>query len=190
MIDPLALATRAGIPDDIAYLRARHPQDGWPQHVNFGQLCDFWLHVHRGLRAEGATVDRTIADFREGRIDARAFPQRFVPVLNQFLQHLDSHHRIEDSVYFPKFRLLDPRMERGFDLLESDHAAIHVALEDTVGSARGLLAALARPGADARSADDHASAATTLTRLLLRHLADEEDLVIPAMLEHGERRLA
>lgn len=185
MSEAFALGTRNGISDDIAYLRARYPQGAWATHVNFGQLCDFWLHVHRSLRSEGAAVEAIIADFREGRLDAGAFPQRFVPVLNQFLGHLDGHHRIEDAVYFPKFRALDPRMERGFDLLEADHHAIHDALDTTVTSARGLLASLT----DARAADVHAAAAATLTRLLLRHLADEEDLVIPAMLEHGERRV-
>ena len=112
-----------------------------------------------------------------------------VAQLNQFLGHLDGHHRIEDAVYFPRFRALDPRMERGFDLLEADHHAIHDALETTVASARGLLASLTGPNRDARVADTHADHAAMLTRLLLRHLADEEDLVIPAMLEHGERRV-
>ncbi|MDJ0278636.1 hemerythrin domain-containing protein [Sphingomonas sp. 2R-10] len=185
MSDPFALDTRDGIPDDIAYLRARHHQGDWAAHANFGQLCDFWLHVHRSLRSEGAAMEAIIADLREGRLDPQRFPQRFVPALNQFLGHLDGHHRIEDGVYFPRFRALDPRMARGFDLLEADHHAIHDALEATVGSARGLLASLT----DARAAETHAAAAATLTRLLLRHLADEEDLVIPAMLEHGERRV-
>ena len=189
MNDAHALDARAGISDDIAYLRAAYPKGDWANHVNFGELCNFWLHVHQSLRTEGAAVERIIADFREGRLDARAFPHRFVPALNQFLGHLDGHHRIEDAVYFPKFRALDPRMQRGFDLLEADHHAIHAALETTVTSARGLLASLDRPDRTAREADDHAGHAATLTRLLLRHLADEEDLVIPAMLEHGERRV-
>lgn len=184
-----ALASRDGITDDIAYLRAAYPKGDWANHVNFGELCNFWLHVHQSLRTEGAAVERIIADFRDGRIDAQAFPHRFVPALNQFLGHLDGHHRIEDAVYFPKFRALDPRMERGFDLLEADHHAIHAALEITVGSARGLLASMPQSDRDARAADDHAAHAATLTQLLLRHLADEEDLVIPAMLEHGERRV-
>ncbi len=189
MSDAHALATRDGITDDIAYLRAAYPRGDWARHVNFGQLCDFWLHVHQSLRTEGAAVERIIADFREGRLDAQTFPHRFVPALNQFLGHLDGHHRIEDAVYFPKFLALDPRMQRGFDLLEADHHAIHDALETTVGSARGLLASLSEPNRDARMADTHAEHAALLTRLLLRHLADEEDLVIPAMLEHGERRV-
>mgnify|MGYP000181423240 CR=1 FL=1 len=36
----------------------------------------------------------------------------------------------------------------------------------------------------------YAAASDRLLDLLIRHLADEEDLVIPAMLEHGERSLA
>ena len=189
MTDLPALAARDGITDDIAYLRAAYPKGDWARHVNFGQLCDFWLHVHQSLRTEGAAVERIIADFREGRLDAHAFPHRFVPALNQFLGHLDGHHRIEDSIYVPKFRALDPRMARGFDLLEADHPAIHDVVETRVGCARGVLDCLWQPNRDAHAADTHADHAATLTRLLLRHLADEEDLVIPAMLEHGERRV-
>lgn len=189
MSDPLSLGSRDGISDEIAYLRSAYPKGDWAKHVNFGQLCDFWLNVHQSLRTEGAAVERIIADLRDGSIDAQAFPHRFVPALNQFLGHLDGHHRIEDAAYFPKFRALDSRMERGFDLLEADHHAIHDALETTVNSARGLLASLSHPNRDIRAADTHADHAAMLTRLLLRHLADEEELVIPAMLEHGERRV-
>jgi hypothetical protein len=186
----LSLATRSGLPDDIAYLRDRFPKGAWLGHANFGQLADFWLHVHATLRGEGAQVIAAIEDFREGRVDANGFQRAFVPRLNGFLQHLDGHHRIEDAVYFPKFRTLDTRMAKGFDLLEADHAAIHAALVTTVDSARGLLTALASPDGGPRAADAHAVAAQTLTALLLRHLADEEDLVIPAMLEHGERSVS
>lgn len=79
-------------------------------------------------------------------------------------------------------------MAAGFDLLESDHVIIHDALTASIDTARALLAAL--PGDDAtrqRATDDHADAADRLHLLLDRHLADEEELVIPAMLEHGER---
>lgn len=191
MTDPTALmlGARRGLPDEIALLRAAFPKDAWRGHANFGQLADFWLHVHASLRHEGAEVLRIVDAFRDRRIDAPRFQQGFVAGLNAFLQHLDQHHRIEDHAYFPKFRQLDPRLVAGFDLLEADHALIHDGLVTTVDRARALLQAL--PGGDAaRAVDGYAGQMRGFVDLLLAHLADEEDLVIPAILHHGERALA
>ena len=185
---PLALATRGGLPEEIAYLRATYPAPDWRTHRNFGELSAFWLQVHASLRDHGAGLQRTTLAFREGRLDVAGFQRFFVPHLNQFLQHLNAHHQIEDSAYFPKFRALDRRMEIGFDLLENDHHVIHDALLASADRARGLLAAMPRDDDTRRRAADHyADGADALLALLLRHLADEEDLVIPAMLDHGER---
>lgn len=182
------LAARTGIPDDLAYLRASYPKPDWRQHANFGELSAFWLHVHDSLRAHGAELGRLTTAFREGRLDPASFQRAFVPRLNQFLQHLNGHHQIEDHAYFPKFRTLDARMVAGFDLLEADHHLIHEALLASAHSAQALLTALPR-GADASrpAADSYAGDADRLLALLVRHLADEEDLVLPAMLHHGER---
>ncbi len=183
------LATRRAIGDDLAYLRAAYPQPGWRTHANFGQLADFWLHVHASLRGEAAALDATTKALLGGRLDPVSFQRRFVPELNRFLQHLDAHHSIEDHAYFPKFRALDPRMAKGFDVLDADHHAIHAALVANADAARTLLAALGGSGAADRAAAAYATRTDTLLALLNRHLADEEDLVIPAMLEHGERSL-
>jgi Hemerythrin HHE cation binding domain len=184
----LQLPDRAGLPADIAFLRDTHPQPTWRTHRNFGELTAFWLQVHDSLREQGGALQQVVAAFQENPSDAPAFQQLFVPRLNHFLQHLGGHHQIEDAAYFPKFRALDPRMVAGFDLLENDHEIIHAALLASVDSARALLAALpANLDARRRAADLHADAAGRLHTLLLRHLSDEEELVIPAMLEHGER---
>lgn len=183
----LALGTRAGLPDAIAYLRALYQQPEWQGHVRFGQLAAFWLNVHASLRHHGAEVTATTRAFREGRTRADAFQRAVVPQLNGFLGHLDQHHRIEDQAYFPKFRVLDDRMVRGFDLLEEDHGVIHAGILSTVEAARALLDALARSGDARQAADGFAGRTDALVHLLDRHLADEEDLVIPALLEHGER---
>lgn len=186
----LALGARKGLGDDLAYLRARYPASEWRSNANFGDLANFWLHVHSSLRSEGSEVVRVVDAFRGRHIDRLQLQQTFVPRLNSFLQHLDHHHRIEDYVYFPKFRLLDQRMIVGFDLLEADHEIIHQSLEATVQHARDLLAALSRnDGEEGRAADTFAAKIALFVNLLQQHLADEEDLVIPALLEHGEQAL-
>lgn len=187
--DSLApLDRRDGIGEDLAYLRASCPQPGWRAHRNFGELSAFWLQVHDGLREHGAELARLTAAFREGRLDPGSFQRAFVPRLNQFLRHLQGHHQIEDHAYFPRFRALDDRMIAGFDLLEADHGHIHEALLASARSGQALLTALAG-GRDASraAADTYAGDADRLLALLVRHLADEEDLVVPALLHHGER---
>lgn len=184
------LGDRQGLPDDIAVLRAHFPRADWRGHANFGDLAAFWLQVHASLRHEGGEVSRIVDAFRQRRIADDLFQHRFVTGLNGFLGHLDQHHRIEDDAYFPKFRQLDDRLVIGFDLLESDHQLIHQRLIAMVEQARGLLTALSTAGDDGRrAADDFAVAAAQFVTLLEQHLADEEELVIPALLKHGERPL-
>lgn len=190
MTDPIAdlsLTARTGLPPGIAYLLEPYPAPTWRSHGNFGQLAAFWLQVHDSLREQGAQLKQVTSTLREGQIDAAGFQRQFVPQFNHFLQHLSGHHQIEDAAYFPKFRALDPRMVAGFDLLEGDHEVIHAQLVTTLDAARRMLTAMNGEG-DARrfAADAYALDADRLLDLLIRHLADEEELVIPAMLEHGE----
>jgi len=186
----LSLESRSGLPDELAYLRPSYLRDGWRKHPNFGQLADFWLHVHHSLREHGAALNQATNDYREGRLDAESFRRFFIPNLNHFLQHLNGHHQIEDRHYFPKFRSLDPRMVAGFDLLDSDHRGIHDALIASADSANRFMAAFERGDDDTRrAADAYAAAADRLLTMLVRHLADEEDLIVPALLHHGERPL-
>jgi hypothetical protein len=187
----LALESRSGLPDALAYLRPLYARDSWRKHANFGELSNFWLHVHDGLRAEGSILRRHTAEYSEGRLDARSYGLFLGPNLNHFLQHLNGHHQIEGRLYFPKFRSLDARMTRGFDLLEHDHEQIHQMLLASVETANDFLRVLKFGGDGLRRASDaYAEAADRLLALLLRHLADEEDLIIPAMLHHGERRVS
>lgn len=186
----LLLPTRTGLPDAVAYLRESHPKPTWRDHGNYGQLADFWLQMHDGLRQEGRQLHEATGAFRENQADAAGFQRFFVPRFNYFLQHLNGHHQVEDQAYFPKFRALDARMAAGFDILESDHRLIHESLLASVEAARGMLTGLSQGGnAQRRAVDDYGVLSERLLTLMLRHLDDEEDLVIPAMLEHGERSI-
>ena len=183
----LLLPNRIGLPSDIAYLREKYPEPQWRAHRNFGEMSDFWLQVHGMLREEGQTLKRVTHAFREGRADAPGLQRLFAPLLRRFLYHLEGHHSIEDAQLFPRFRSLDRRMVVGFDLLENDHAIIHEKLVASAERGQNLVAALAEGGAAARrAADAYAAHSDRLLDWLMRHLSDEEDLVIPAMLEHTD----
>ncbi len=113
-----------------------------------------------------------------------------MPRLQFLLSQLEVHHQIEDLHYFPIFRAADERLVRGFDVLEGDHHAIHADMAATAETANALLRALTGD-ADAlkKCGDDHAVASGALLKGLIRHLDDEEDLIVPLILDRGEQAL-
>ena len=81
-------------------------------------------------------------------------------------------------------------MKHGFDLLDSDHHVIHDALERNAESGTAFLQALQADGDQVRfAADAYARENEALLAMLLRHLDDEEDLIIPLILDRSEEGL-
>lgn len=191
MTDPLDLDTRAGLPDEWRFLLRQYPRADWKRHRNLGPLMQFWLARHAGFRELGATLDTALTRFREGRMDARRFGGFFGPRLQQFLGELHHHHQIEDQHYFPVFMAAEKRLVAGFELLEGDHALIDQRIEAVVGSANKLFRQLQTGDRDKirRLADSYAATSDTLISGLMRHLDDEEDLIVPLVLQRGEDAL-
>ena len=126
----------------------------------------------------------------KGGRTAPEFAKFFAPRLNFFLGNLDGHHNVEDQHYFPVFARAEPRLKRGFEILDLDHHTIHEGLESNAETANAFLEALQQNEDKQRfAADDYADANTRLVAMLDRHLADEEDLIIPLILERGDRGL-
>ena len=189
-LSELALQARSGFPAEIAYLRAAHPRPAWRQHGNFGALAEFWLQVHDRLRSQAADLERATNAFREANLSGADFCRVFVQRFNHFLQHLQGHDQIEDRAYYPRFRCPDTRMLAGFDLLAKDHGAIDNAMVAAVEGANAMLAAvLDGAAANGHAIDAYGVVFERLFTLLIRHLADEEDLLIPALFEYGEHRV-
>ncbi|MCV0398108.1 MAG: hemerythrin domain-containing protein [Rhizobiaceae bacterium] len=188
--DPLHLERRVGLPDDLRFLVERYPRDEWAAHDNIGGMAGFWLQRHDMFRDVGRMLTGGIADYREGRRTARDFAQWFAPRLNFFLSNLEGHHQVEDVHYFPVFAAAEARLKRGFDILDADHHLIHEALEANAETANAFLRAL--DGDEDRrrfAADAYATANDRLVAMLMRHLDDEEDLIIPLILDRGDAAL-
>jgi hemerythrin-like domain-containing protein len=186
----LALARRSGWPDDLCVLLKRYPREQWQGHANLGEMARFWLSRHDMFRELSGMLRQIDTDFREGRLPPADFPQLFVPRLQFLLSQLGVHHQIEDYHYFPIFRAADRRLARGFDVLEADHHAIHADMAATAEAANALLRALAADADALRACGDaYAVASATLLQGLTRHLDDEEDLIVPLILDRGEEAL-
>jgi hypothetical protein len=163
-------------------LLERHPRASW--HDSRSASAAFWLEVHEHLR-------RDIAGLLAADNDYRASPQRLAvvaaPRLHGLIAGLHGHHQIEDFHYFPTFRRSEPQLTAGFDRLERDHAALGRHVETALAALTELRAAVAHPdGATAQlAAARYVDAAAALCSELTRHLDEEENLVIPLLLESG-----
>lgn len=186
----LLLERRAGLPADLRYLVEKYPRETWTSHENLRGMAEFWLQRHDMFRELGGMLSGGIKDYREGRSDADGFAGWFAPRLQFFLQQLHGHHQVEDMHYFPTFAKAEKGLQRGFDILDSDHHVIHEALERNMETANGFLRALQESEDKKRfAADAYADENARLVAMLTRHLADEEDIIIPLILDRGEQEL-
>jgi hemerythrin-like domain-containing protein len=186
----LALDSRAGWPADLRLLIDRYPREAWGGHANLGAMARFWLQRHDMFREiADALADATTA-FRDGTATAQDFRAWFPPRLQFFLQQLNAHHQIEDLHYFPVFQAAEARLAHGFDVLETDHKVIHEQIAATVESANAFLRTATNDAGLLRAAGaQYAATSGVLLRLLTQHLGDEEDLIIPLILDRGEAAL-
>jgi hemerythrin-like domain-containing protein len=189
-IDALALGRRNGWPDELRVLLARYPREQWATHANLGDMAQFWLSRHAMFRELSAAIEEITMQFRSGQLPPPEFARQFVPRLQFMLDQLNVHHQIEDLHYFPIFQAADERLARGFTVLEGDHHHIHQDMARTAETANALLQALQGANETLRQCgDDYANASGALLRGLIRHLDDEEDLIVPLILDRGEDAL-
>ena len=183
----LDLNSRSGWPDDLRIFIDKFPREAWPTHANLGERIQFWLRVHGGFRDLGSDLKAATGDFREGLVTPERFRLWFVPRLRHLLSHLHTHHQIEDHEYFPILAEAEPRLARGFDVLESDHDVIHATI-DALAEAANAFVNIEDGDRDRllSTGDRYADASDALIRQLTQHLDDEEDLIVPLVLDRGE----
>jgi hypothetical protein len=176
--------------DDLRILARRHPRETWPGNANLGELARFWLHRHETFRRLDEIIHTGTEAALEQRMDAAAFNPWLSGQLRWLLWQLEEHHQVEDHHYFPLFRRAEPRLVAGFELLERDHVALHQAIGGIIERANAVLAHdTAAPDTFHSDLARFRDGQVDLGRALIRHLDDEEDLVIPLLLERGEKSL-
>ncbi len=186
----LRIESRKKLPEDLRFLVEKYPRETWEGHANIGDMARFWLQRHDMFRELSGMLQKSVGDYREGLLQPPEFARWFAPRLRFFLQQLHGHHEVEDLHYFPVFARAEPRLQRGFDILDSDHHVIHDALERNGETARAFLMALQQDDDAKRfAADAYADENARLIEMLTRHLYDEEDIIIPLMLDRGEESL-
>lgn len=179
---------RTGWPEELRTLLKRYPRETWRSQRS--PMAEFWLERHEHFRHQANAMQQVAEQYRHGQQSAAEFSTWITPRLQFFLSSLHGHHQIEDFHYFPAFRASERELAPGFDVLARDHELIHAAISDIVEKINAFLETVrARESADADSirfaGDRYCETSERLFRRLLRHLEDEEDLIIPIMLDRG-----
>jgi iron-sulfur cluster repair protein YtfE (RIC family) len=179
-----------GWPAELEFLLERHPRATWPGARS--ATVAFWLDVHERLRRDAAGLEAAGDEYRRVRSSPAELAVIAAPRLRGLVAAMQGHHQIEDFEYFPEFRRAEPRLAAGFDRLEREHAALNRSVEVALAALAELHAAAERttePTSAATltlAAQVYVDAAATLSADLLRHLHDEENLVVPLLLEAGD----
>ena len=188
--DHLSIETREGLPEEWRFLLADYPRDQWMSHSKLGEHGRFWLSIHRHFRMMGAHLTAQSNSYDAGKVTAEEFRAAMAPRLQQFLGTLDHHHRIEDHHFFPRFIEADKRFEAGIDLLEADHEVIDAEVHHMISVANGLLQVEATDTDGLkRQGEAFATSSMRIVKLLGRHLDDEEEIIVPLLLDRGELEL-
>ena len=174
------LATRTRLPPELVTLLADWPRAGWSDVPGFEGLAAFWLDRHLGFRTYLDRLREDAEHMAGGRIDPNRWQGRLLRGGEQLVQSLIGHHQIEDTSYFPAMVRLEPRLTHGFEVLDRDHHALDGLLDGFVQSAN---TAIQSTDPSEAALVFHASLAP-FQRQLIRHLEDEEDLIIPVILKH------
>ena len=178
MDDALTLDTRDGLPDALRVLLQEHPRETWPDHHNFAGLVAFWLDRHLMFRK----LMTALIDDAEQAVDRKIDQQTHAAKLSRYgsmlLQNLHGHHQIEDHHYFPVLSAREPVLNKGFELLDSDHHAMDGLLNRFAEGANAVIQGQNEPGMFRKDL-------LSFQAMLDRHLIDEEELVVPVILKHG-----
>jgi predicted glycoside hydrolase/deacetylase ChbG (UPF0249 family) len=185
--DTADLATRKGLPEDQLFMARQYPQNQWLTGQQVSELGRFWLAIHRSFRVHSLEVQNRIEALLNGKAELEATLGPFEHGMGQLLSHLEGHHQIEDYNYFPQFVRIEPRLARGFEIMDADHHVIHDGMVSLAHKSREFIMAgsVATPDHSAveRAANELQTAVATFRRHMLRHLDDEEDLVIPLIID-------
>lgn len=183
----LDLDHRKQWPDELQVLLKKFPRDTWKGKTS--SLSQFWLDKHDEFRYQGKLLNDITQQYREQALGEEEFINRLAPPLQMFLSHLQGHHSIEDSHYFPNFKEADPRLAPGFEVLEADHDLLHQGINDIIENFNifiGSVRSDSSSGDLQRIAETYLMCSDLFFKRIVQHLDDEEDLIIPLMLEQGQ----
>jgi hypothetical protein len=179
---------RDGLPTELQTLLADYPREAWPDHPNFAEPIQHWLGAHQYFKRMGAILTKETQTFLDKNRSAQEFGARLGHHGNQLVHHLHGHHHWEDHDYFPELSAADNRFDLGLEMLETDHTEMDKILDDFTQTANHTLKlSQLNPALAYEEAGNLLKTTQAIQTFLDRHLADEEDLIVPILLHHKMR---
>ncbi len=188
--DPLNhVETRPGLSAELRARLFELPREAWAGHPRMGGEAEFWLQIHEGLLGASASLAGRAGELlaMEDAAAMAAVATRIAKFGGQLVEHAHGHHHIEDYYFFPGFLRIFPQLQAPLELLDSDHKVLAEVLGELEAALAGM--ATAPEGGDIARRDgwrDRAGQllvpAQRLDRLFIRHIGDEEEICVPAML--------
>ena len=176
------LARRSGLTEELRKLLFDTPKEDWGSHLNYWRGAEMWRDIHRSLLHEsGLFVSglEKLVEMPKGEMQSGLLLNDLRQLGGHLIGHAHVHHHVEDDHYFPRFKEVFPQLGRPIDLLDCDHRVLEETLDAVENHVRALHAEQADKDRIATALKD----AGKLDRILNRHLEDEEDIVIPALLK-------
>ncbi len=182
------LPERDGLPEHLKVLLDSYPRSGWSSHQNFSELTKFWLNRHIMFRKTLETLRSEGGHFLAAERDPQRYASLIAKVGGFFVNELHMHHHMEDQHYFPLLTRQDARLNDGFDLLDKDHHQLAELLEGMARSGSDLVNKIrAKSEASMYAADNLQKILNRFDRFMDRHLSDEEELIVPIILEYNPK---
>lgn len=176
------------LPSGLQALLADYPRETWFDHPNFKPSTANWLGAHQMFRQLAELMIRETEDYLNGELDSETFAVDLGFYGNALVQNLHGHHHWEDRSYFPELAQAHPQLQAGLDILEHDHIALNALLDRFTRVSNRVIKLVQLDESQARAeAKSLLPLCRDLSRLLTRHLEDEENLAVPIILHHKLR---
>ncbi len=183
------LESRSGLPDALRVLLEEFPREAWTADPGFTGMISFWLERHIMFRQFLNAILRDTHDVFSQTMEGATFARRLERYRAVLIADLKMHHRMEDAHYFPRMRHLDARISSGFDMLDKDHHAIDSELNLFGELGTQAIAALSKSDQAEGEVANLLEGLQRLERFLDRHLTDEEELIVPVLLNNPHLKL-
>ena len=180
---------RPGISPAMRELLFSIPREEWIGYPRFRGEPEFWLEIHKGLLAASKRLTQMAGEFLEDREPQKRMENaaRISGLGQQLVHHAHGHHHIEDHHFFPVFLKVHPQLAQPLAMLEGDHNLLSQVLDDLQSALDGFPVLRGEDKLERdqmmRRAEILLPAADRLDKLFIRHIGDEEEICVPAMLK-------
>ena len=182
------LSDRTGLHMGLQVLLRDYPRDAWPDHPNFARSIQNWMGAHNMFRNLSELNQKETELYLNNGRDPQDYADRLSFYGDLLVRNLHGHHMWEDRDYFPELLAADDRFARGLEMLEGDHLQMDEILGRFTDQANRVVQLIQLDETQAKGeAGNLQTLCTDITSFLNRHLADEEDLIVPILLHHKMR---